>query len=203
MARASYHHGNLRQALVEAALDLIAEVGPGGFTLREAARKAGVTHAAPYRHFAGKSDLLAAVAEEGHRALHAAMTAALAPAGDDPVAALRALGLAYVRHAVEHPAHFRVMFGPEVADKTAHPGLGAAERGTFGLLHDTIARCQDAGVLRAGDREPMAIALWSLVHGLAALLVAGQVEGGRRWTAATEATARAVTASILDGLAPR
>jgi len=189
--------------LLDAALDLIAAVGPGGFTLREAARSAGVTHTAPYRHFASRQDLLAAVAEEGFRALHGAMTRALAAAGADPLGRLQGLGLAYVRHAVEHPSHFRVMFGPEVADKTAYPGLREAGQATLGLLHDTVRDCQHAGVVRAGDPDGMAVALWSLVHGLADLLVDGQVEGGTRWSARTTATARDVMATIVAGLAPR
>jgi AcrR family transcriptional regulator len=203
MRRASYHHGNLRRALLDAALDLIAGVGPGGFTLREAARTAGVTHAAPYRHFASKQDLLAAVAEEGFRALHGAMTRAIEAAGSVPLERLRALGLAYVRHAVEHPSHFRVMFGPEVGDKTAYPGLVEAGRATLGLLHDSVHGCQRTGEVRSGDPDRMAVALWSLVHGLAALLVDGQVEGGARWNARTAATARDVTSTIVEGLAPR
>jgi AcrR family transcriptional regulator len=203
MRRATYNQWDLQRAVLGAALSMIADVGPGGITIREAARTAGVTHAAPYRHFASRRDLLAAVAEEGFRALHAAMTRALDAAGDVPLERLRALGLAYVRHAVEHPSHFRVMFGPEVADKGAYPGLVEAGHATLGLLHDTVRGCQRSGAVRAGDPDRMAVALWSLVHGLADLLVDGQVEGGARWTARTAAMARDVTTTIVDGLAAR
>ncbi|HTJ42120.1 MAG TPA: helix-turn-helix domain-containing protein, partial [Kofleriaceae bacterium] len=113
--RTTYHHGDLRNALIAAALQLIAEKGVEGFTLRDAAKKAGVSVAAPYRHFTDRDDLLAAVAADCMQRLGDAMDRALEAAGDvDPLSAFRATGIAYVRFAVEHPAHFRVMYLPQV-----------------------------------------------------------------------------------------
>src|SRR4051794_27635084 len=120
-----YHHGDLQRALVDAAVALLAEGGAAAVTLREVARRAGVTHAAPYRHFADKAALLAAVAEEGFRALHDAVARAGAEAPDDPLARLAASGQAYLRFAMSHPAHYRVMFGPDVAARE-HPELEGA-----------------------------------------------------------------------------
>src|SRR6201996_5494872 len=100
--RDSYHHGDLKRALTSAALTLVAEKGPKGFTLTEAARRAGVSAAAPYRHFADKAELLAAVAEQGFRDLH---TSLAAEAPSSPSARVTALGRAYVRWAVAHPDH--------------------------------------------------------------------------------------------------
>jgi AcrR family transcriptional regulator len=174
--RRRYHHGNLRQALVKAALELVRTEGAEGLTLRAAARRAGVSQAAPYRHFADKDALLAAVAEEGFRAMVAAMGAALAAAGDEPLARFRALGQAYVGFARGHRSHLRVMFGREVADRAAYPGLQEAAGAAFRLLVDAIADCQRAGLVRAGDPEELAVSAWSMVHGFSALLVDGQLD---------------------------
>src|ERR1700741_4961906 len=117
--RVSYHHGDLKRALTSAALSLVAEKGPKGFTLTEAARRAGVSAAAPYRHFADKASLLATVAEQGFGDLHADLVAA-AGAASDPRASVIELGRAYVRWAIAHPDHYRVMFGAEI-DNASHP----------------------------------------------------------------------------------
>jgi AcrR family transcriptional regulator len=117
--RPRYHHGNLPQALRDAALALINEAGADALTLRGAAKRAGVSQAAPYRHFRNKEALLAAVAEEGFRAMAEAMGRRAAPHRADPAGRLRALGRAYVEFATRHPAHFRVMFGrvPSIAPR--------------------------------------------------------------------------------------
>ena len=113
--RTTYHHGDLRNALIQAALELIAAHGVEGFTLRDCAKQAGVSVAAPYRHFDDKDDLLAAVAADCIQRLGEAMDRAVEAAGDaDPLTVFRATGIAYVRFAVEHPAHFRVMYLPQV-----------------------------------------------------------------------------------------
>lgn len=173
--RDSYHHGDLKRALTSAALSLVAEKGPKGFTLTEAARRAGVSAAAPYRHFADKAALLATVAEQGFGELHAELvTAASAP---DPKDRVVQLGRAYVRWAVAHPDHYRVMFGAELS-KADHPGLAVAGEQAFGDLLDAIADCQRAGVLGVlGGRDPRELAapLWALVHGVASLVIGGEL----------------------------
>jgi AcrR family transcriptional regulator len=174
--RRPYHHGNLRQALVDAALGLVETKGAAALTLRAAARRAGVSQAAPYRHFADKEALLASVAEEGFRAMAAAMRDAMTAAGAEPLARFHAQGQAYVAFALGHPAHVRVMFGREVADRSAHPGLKDAAAATFRLLVDAIAEVQRAGLVRAGDPEEMAVSAWSMVHGFSALLIDGQLD---------------------------
>jgi AcrR family transcriptional regulator len=170
----TYHHGNLRQALVDAALELIADKGARAFTLREAARRAGVSHTAPYRHFADREALLAAVAEEGFRELGARMRAAGAAVAD-PAAGFAAEGLAYVRFAVEKPSHFRVMFGGFIADPHGYPALARAGAEAYRQLVDGVRAGQDAGLIRAGDPEELALLPWSVVHGLAALLIDRQL----------------------------
>jgi AcrR family transcriptional regulator len=169
----TYHHGDLKRALTDAALGLVAEKGPKGFTLTEAARRAGVSAAAPYRHFADKAQLLAAVAEQGFIQLHEALTAA----GDDvsdPKNRVMALGQEYVRWAVAHPDYYQVMFGAETI-KAEHPGLLLAAARAFDDLLDAIVGCQEAGFMRG--QEPIEIAgpMWSLVHGVASLTIAGDL----------------------------
>src|SRR3954471_12975444 len=108
-----YHHGDLRRTLLDTALKMVKEAGPGALSLRELARRAGVSHAAPYRHFASREALIGALAVEGFRGLGAEMQAC---AGDerDPMRRFRALGVAYVRYAVAHPGHFKVMFSSDL-----------------------------------------------------------------------------------------
>jgi AcrR family transcriptional regulator len=173
--RDSYHHGDLKRALTGAALSLVAEKGPKGFTLTEAARRAGVSAAAPYRHFADKAELLASVAEQGFLALHADLTAA-AEAAPEPKDQVTALGRAYVRWAVTHPDHYQVMFGAEI-NKTDHPALAVAAEQAFGDLLEAIARCQEAGIIRGNDPREIAGPLWSLVHGVASLAIGGDLRG--------------------------
>jgi AcrR family transcriptional regulator len=169
--RRGYHHGNLRRALLDAALAMFVARGSFDFTLRELAREAGVTHNAPYRHFAGKSELLAALREEGFGALAEACRAALVAAGPDDVRArVRALGEAYVRFAVGHPHHFRLMLydplGGEGPAPAREPG------GAFALLQGSLEEARAAGVVRADlPTREIALAAWALVHGLASLMV--------------------------------
>src|SRR5258706_14773603 len=125
----AYPHGNLRQGLVAAALELSGQRGVPALTLREVARRVGVTHAAPHRHFADRAALVAAVAEQGFRGLRAHMEAVRASAPARAVSQrLRALGVAYVQYALAHPAHLRVMFSPEAAANSRDPDLAAARQ---------------------------------------------------------------------------
>ena len=199
-SRRRYHHGNLREALRDAALALIARAGADALTLRGAAKLAGVSQAAPYRHFRDKGALLAAVAEEGFRAMAEAMGRRASPHRTDPAGRLRALGVAYIEFATQHPAHFRVMFGRVPVDRAAHPGLQEAASAAYGLLTGAIRDCQAAGVIRAGDPEELALCAWSAVHGLSALVVDGQL-GDR--TRQLRPLAHTVTDNIVHGLGGR
>jgi AcrR family transcriptional regulator len=197
--RVGYHHGDLPRALVDAALELIGRHGVRALTLRAAARRAGVSQAAPYRHFADKDALLAAVAEEGFRLLTAAMRETAQADGGDPLSRFRGLGLGYVSFAAGHPAHFRVMFGREIVERPPHPGLQAAGGAAFELLVDAIRDCQQAGIVRPGDPVALAVSAWSAVHGLSALVVDGQLD--RDGPPDVAALAHAVTADLFLGLA--
>jgi AcrR family transcriptional regulator len=167
--RDTYHHGDLKRALTEAALGLVSEKGPKGFTLREVARRAGVSTAAPYRHFADKADLLAAVATQGFVQLHETLSAVAAETTDlhDRMVDM---ARAYVRWAVTHPDYYQAMFGAET-DKSDHPELLMAGARAFDDLLDAITRCQEANMLPHGDPREIAGPTWSLLHGIASLTI--------------------------------
>jgi AcrR family transcriptional regulator len=169
-----YHHGDLRRALVEAALELVKEQGPSGITLREAARRAGVTHAAPYRHFADKEALLAAVAEEGFLRLRSEIETTLEQV--HPRERVETVGVSYVRFARKNPSQFRVMFGSQVGDKRSYPSLLQADQAVFDLLCSAIRSAQESGDMGPGDPARMGMIAWSMLHGVAALVVDGQME---------------------------
>jgi AcrR family transcriptional regulator len=166
--RDSYHHGDLKRALTEAALRLVTEKGPKGFTLREVARRAGVSPAAPYRHFPDKAQLLGAVATQGFVQLHEALTAAAEKA--DLTTQVLDMGRAYVGWAVTHPDYYQVMFGSEL-DKSDKPELLTAGLRTFDDLLDAIVRCQHADLMPAGDPLEIAGPTWSLLHGISMLTI--------------------------------
>lgn len=172
-AKKPYHHVNLKQNLLDAAVALIGEVGPQGFTLREVARRAGVSHNAPYRHFRDKDDLLAGVAAQGFDRLTESMTKAMAK-GRTAAERLRLAGRGYVAFALQWPRHMLVMFDTA---KPAEPPPELAESAgrAFQTLLDAIADAQAEGALPKGDPHRLAIVAWSGVHGLAKLAIGGQV----------------------------
>jgi AcrR family transcriptional regulator len=171
--RKPYHHGNLRDALVEASLDLIREAGIRGFTLREVARRAGVSHAAPYRHFREKADLLAAIAEDGFDRLTSAMHSA-ATKSQDPFGRLQNAGIAYIEFAQEQPEHFLVMFTADL-DENAHLSAKAAAGRCFSELLSLVSACRQARSLEGQRPETTALIAWAQVHGIADLALRGQL----------------------------
>ncbi|HXR40647.1 MAG TPA: TetR/AcrR family transcriptional regulator [Terracidiphilus sp.] len=196
MARAEpYHHENLRQTLLEAAVALIGEVGPRAFTLREVARRAGVSHNAPYRHFPSKDDLLVAVAKEGFERLTAGMQKSLAR-GRTALEQLQLCGCGYVDFALRWPHHFLVMFDlpHEMHSECKGEAVG---RNAFDVLMGCIVAAQGAGDLPAGDPLPLVWTAWSLVHGIAKLAVSGNLPLSH---AATVAFARQATVVLSVGM---
>ena len=174
--RKSYHHGNLRRALLDEALATIKTEGVHGLTLREIGARLGVSRTALYRHFADKGALLNAVATEGFRSLREELVRAWEKGGRDEKG-FRAMGFAYVRFAGANPAHYRVMFGSSVDPRVAESELVSEAHGAFQALVDALASMQRDGLVRKDDTQLMATYVWSLVHGMAMLAIDGKLHG--------------------------
>src|SRR5215470_1964636 len=166
--KARYHHGGLREALIEATLQLVVERGAENFTLADACRAAGVTTAAPYRHFQGKQEILAEIASRGFVELKSRATAIVAQKGEGTLEGIIAMGQAYVAFAVEETAVFRLMFGQEPSLKKAEHVLGTGHACFANLIHQVAVYCQRND---GGDPQQIALKLWTFVHGAASLLI--------------------------------
>ena len=201
----SYHHGDLRRALLEATETLLAEKGPEAFSLREVARRAGVSPAAPAHHFGDAGGLLAAVATAGFDGLAAALAAGHASGGADPRRRLREQGVAYVEYAMRHPGRFRLMFRDALL--SPDPELQRAGNAAFLVLENGV---RDAfGIASGAPLSPGAwtalIALWSVVHGFAHLAIAGRFDplcGTRKREKWAQANLREVLTAVIDGVVP-
>ncbi len=165
----AYHHGDLRQDLIDAAITLINEKGISDLSLRQLARHVGVSHNAPYRHFETKQALLMAVAEEGFASLRETLETAKASCSNNAREQLGAIGIAYVKFALTHPAHYRVMFGKYRNDSCESASLAAVAEQSFMVLVNIIKAGQEADVFRESDTINLARVAWSLVHGQAML----------------------------------
>jgi AcrR family transcriptional regulator len=187
-----YHHGDLRRVVLDAAVAALLETGPGGLSLRDLARRAGVSHAAPAYHFGDKAGLLTAIAAEGFDLLADALTAAHGDAGG-----FLEVGVAYVRFAIDHRAHFEVMYRPDLL-RGDDPALVTARDATAALLYGPVGTVAD---MRAGeDPRAPAVAAWSLVHGLATLVLTGNLPG--ELTSDPEALTRAVARHLFPATRP-
>jgi AcrR family transcriptional regulator len=200
---APYHHGDLRRALIDTALAMVTEEGAWNFTLREVARRAGVSHAAPYNHFEDKSALLAEVATLGFQSLRQTLESAARRQPRSARQGLAGIGAAYVRFGVEHPAHFRLMFGAELADKARHPTLHEAGDAAFAVLTGVLERGQASGQVRRGAVRDQALAAWALVHGLTTLLIDQRVSFLGVSTGDAERHARLAGMALFGGLSAK
>jgi AcrR family transcriptional regulator len=174
-ARSTYHHGSLRDALVDACVAVIEAEGIGAVSLRRVAREAGVTSAAPYHHFADRSALLAAIAVHGSQSLEARLREAVAGATD----AVRALGLVietYVEFASVHPGYVHVMLRPELYEPEKHPDAARAGEGSIMLLTDIVVACQREGSAPPGDPDTLVGLVWALCVGIVTLWLDGPLE---------------------------
>ena len=169
-----YHHGDLPRAMLREAVRTIHSQGVEAVTLRGVGERLGVSRTALYRHFTDKRALLAAVAAEGFRTLRAALVEAWESGGRGQDG-FSAMGMAYVRFAVTHPSHYRVMFGGGVTP--SDKGVESEGPGTdaFQVLVDAIAAQQDAGVIRQDDPRQLALYIWAVVHGVAMLALDGML----------------------------
>lgn len=169
MPKRGYHHGNLAQALVDAALELIRDKGPTGFTLSEAAKEAGVTPAAVYRHFQGRDDLIAECARQGFELFHEALSGAYGEGRAGPLAAFEATGQAYLDFARRHPGHYIAMFESGVNPEHT-PALSQANQRARAVLERAAAGL--TAHMPAATRPPaqmVAAHIWALAHGVVEL----------------------------------
>jgi AcrR family transcriptional regulator len=170
----TYHHGDLRRALLDAAVKVVEKDGVSALTFQTLARRAGVSSGAPYHHFENREQLLAAIAQEGLALLVKEMTRGSAESGADARSQLEGLGRGYVRFALSHRGHFRVMFRPELRQflgKDANKGLGDG----LEIVRQAIVRCQEEGSAPKGDVSALVLLAWSAVHGASHLWTDGSL----------------------------
>ena len=199
-----YHHGDLRRVLIEAALQLVEEGGAEGLSVREAARRAGVSPGAPFRHFPSRDALMTAVAEEAQRRFRAEIDVALAqvPAAD-ALARFRALGLAFLRWAMRNPTHFEIISSTRYFDHDKATELSRDNAELIGMTERTLADAAAQGQLRAVDPKQVQVAGRALVYGFARMSIDGHFP---RWgvaNAEAERTAEAILDLFIDGIAIR
>jgi AcrR family transcriptional regulator len=190
----SYHHGDLQNALITAGLEILAKEGDEALSLRKVARRAGVSHAAPYRHFADKEALLFAIAEEGYQKLREKMQQAAMRFPAEPHRQLIESGWAYIQFALQNPSHLRVMFrayGEENVDSVD----------SFGFLVGIIKSGQAVGSIAPGEPQQLALTAWATVHGLALLLIEDRLLPTMSDDFVVENIARACIQTLYAGLA--
>jgi AcrR family transcriptional regulator len=190
-----YHHGDLRRVLIDAAIQLVGEGGADAVSVREAARRAGVSAGAPFRHFPSRDALMTAVAEDAQRRFRSEIDAALAEApADDPLARFRCIGLAYLRWAMRNPTHFEIISSRRFFDHDKSAGVSRDNADLIGLTERMLADAFARGQLRSVDLKQVQIAGRALVYGFARMNIDGHFP---RWGVA-DAEAERTAASILD-----
>jgi len=172
----SYHHGDLRKKLLETALEIISEDGLEKVSMRKLGQRIGVSRTAPYRHFADKSMLLCAIAEQGHIKLTTVLKNANRQLIDDPLTRIRNTGIGYVEFAVRNPVHYRIMFGNEILENQRTPELVQAAETSFNELLYAVKACQEEKLIKPINPYIIANTLWSLTHGTSMLLIDGQIQ---------------------------
>ena len=190
-----YHHGDLKRVLIDAALDLVEEAGAEAVSVREAARRAGVSPGAPFRHFPNRVALMTAVAEEAQRRFRAEIDAALAEAPPgDPLARFRCIGLAYLRWAMRNPTHFEIISSGRYFDHGRSAGVSGDNAQVIEMTQSALLEAHAQGQLRALDLKQVEIAGRALVYGFARMNIDGHLP---RWGVA-DAEAERMAESILD-----
>jgi AcrR family transcriptional regulator len=201
--RDRYHHGDLRRSLIQAGREVLAERGLDALTLREVARRAKVSQAAPYHHFADKADLVSAIVQHGFEDFAGTLRAGADEVDGGALQRLTGMGLAYVRFAVANPALFRLLFRPELRGRTREePAAEAMERAgsaAYQVFLDAVRATVEEGSVQ-GSVEDVAVAALSIVHGLATLLVDGPVDLRQR---PPNKLARVVIAALGSGITRR
>lgn len=171
----SYHHGDLKKALLEASLRILKDEGYKALSLRKAATYAGVSQSAPYRHYEDLESLYADIAEEGFRMLAERQKKLQVKYRTKPLLLFRESGVCYVEFALEFPDLFRIMYGNQIESHSKYKSLVKTEDESFRIIVEIIRDCQQAGVIRTDDVVSSATSAWTMVHGIAVLLAGKQV----------------------------
>ena len=171
----SYHHGDLKNALIQAGVEILAKDGLRGLSLRKVAKRAGVSHAAPYAHFADKQALIAAISTEGFKQLHTQIEAVVSTQSNDPTNLLIETAWTYVQFALNEPDRFKLMFSSVLAKEKDYPDFVTASQDNFRQLIEVVNICQQAEIVKSGPAELVAVSVWGAVHGLVMLLLEGQI----------------------------
>jgi AcrR family transcriptional regulator len=195
-----YHHGDLRNSLLAGAETLLRQRGAAAISLREVAKLAGVSHAAPYRHFRDKEELLQALATVGFKRLAQALRDSGAKYAHDPAAALLHGGETYVELAVQHPQMTQLMFGGVLSKENRSLELAECGESAFEALLELVDLGLARGIYRNGDRMDTALAAWSMMHGLSMLIIDGQLRDSAATQDQIRDLARGVGNALMHGL---
>jgi AcrR family transcriptional regulator len=201
--RETYHHGDLRNALVQAGTQMLAETGVDGLSMRRLAERLGVSHNAPYQHFADKEAILAAIAAQGFRALDSAIADAQAalPVGLPSLDHLKAAGAAYVTFVLANPHYVPVMFGTLSHER--YPELSAVSLAALDRLAAVFRRAQASGEIVPGSADDRAVMAWTMLHGLSSILAVGKLPGAVLGRRTPQDMAHAYLEQLWQGFLPR
>lgn len=174
-SKSRYHHGDLKNALIKAGGEILAQEGVSALSLRKVAREAGVSHSAPYAHFKDKQALIAAISMEGFKHLLAQLQKAEVTYQHDPAKLLVEASWVYCQFALQETDIFKVMFSGILEKEKDYPELVGVVQKTFGVVVRVVNICQTAGILRNGDTQLTAMTIWAQIHGLLFLYLEGQI----------------------------
>jgi len=175
MPAKKYHHGDLKNALIKAGVEILSKEGIEGLSLRKVAQRAGVSHSAPYSHFPDKQSLIAAISTEGFNQLYAELDAAVLAYPKSPKKQLQQGALAYLQFALNNTDTFKIMFSGVLEKEKEYPAFVEISHKTFQRVVDVVRACQEVGIMRATPPEMMAVAAWGQVHGIVSLALEGQI----------------------------
>lgn len=171
----TYHHGDLKNALIQAGIEILSVDGIKGLSLRQVAKRAGVSHAAPYAHFTDKQALIAAISTEGYKRLFFQLTQIDQEYHNDPLRKLVEVAWCYLQFAVKDPAHFKITFSGVIEKEKDYPAFVEISQKSFAFITKMVAECQATGILPSGPSDLIAVHLWGSIHGLATLLIEDQL----------------------------
>jgi AcrR family transcriptional regulator len=175
MTNSKYHHGDLKNALILAGVEILANEGIAALSLRKVARRAGVSHSAPYAHFPDKQALIAAISTEGFRRLYDQLKSAIQPYKTDPQQQIIACARSYRDFATNERDIFKIMFSGILEQEKEYPDFVEVSQATFNLLVEIVSACQAANILRPAPADLMVVSIWGQVHGIVSLVLEKQI----------------------------